>query len=351
MKPWIGVLVSLLVVTACLVACGDSDDGPGVRNAALLTSDTAEVKVSSGEDSKGDSDYNDAVPSFNIMCVLGGDGEISSVHMTFHPLAEGGVDHQELQVRLPSLAKAPVTRLGKQALLHDTVYITSEGTAERLCDDPNQALQEESVVDRREILEALESANAKTKGGPENIPLDALLLPDKGTQSNSRWNGLLELESRSNKAPSNNDASDLVARIALVVVGREGESSNDLNARRDAILNELSLRPEPSLLGEGLNQQPTNTNLCPSRRELMRNSHPHGPYALLIQLIRLGASSGLPEICFLGHDIGSQETEGYLVNSNRSLPMPRWGTTVYCQHPHGAIYLPEGSRCRDVNLD
>ena len=63
MKPWIGVLVSLLVATACLVACGDSDDGPGVRNAALLTSDTAEVKVSSEDDSKEDSDYNDMTTS------------------------------------------------------------------------------------------------------------------------------------------------------------------------------------------------------------------------------------------------------------------------------------------------
>ena len=80
MKLWIGVLVSLLVATACLVACGDSDDGPGVRNAALLTSDTTEVKVSSGDDSKGDSDYNDAVLSFNTACVLGGDGKIPSVH-------------------------------------------------------------------------------------------------------------------------------------------------------------------------------------------------------------------------------------------------------------------------------
>lgn len=350
MKLGIGLLVSLLMTTTCLLACGDSDDGSGVRNAALLTSDTAEVKVSSGNDPKEDSDYNDTAFSFNVMCVLGGDGEISSVHMTFYPLTKGAVDSLELQVRLPSLAKSPVTRLGKQAFLHDTVYITSEGTSERLCDDPDQVLQEESVANRRQILEALESAIAKAKGAPENIPLDELLLPDKETQGNSKWKEHLVLESGSNNASSDNDASDLVAAIDLVLVGREGESSNDLNARRDAILDELSLHPEPSLLGEGSNQQPTNTNLCPSRRELMRNSHPHGPYALLIQLIQLGASSGLPEICFLGHDIGSQETEDYLVNSNRPLPMPRWGAAVYCQHPHGAIYLPEGSSCRDLNL-
>ena len=351
MKFGIGLIVSLVVAATCLVACGDSDDGSGVRNAALLTSDTAEVKVSSGDDSKGDSDYNDTVLSFNIGCVLGGDGKISNVHITFRPSAEGGVHSQELQIRLPSLAKAPVTRLGSQAFLHDTVYITSERTVERLCDDPNQALQEESAADRRQILEALESANANAKGGPGNIPLDKLLLPTEETQSKRDRKQEFRAESGSNAVTSDNDGSDFVARIALVVVGREGESSNDLNARRDAILDELSLRPEPSLFGEGSNQQPANTNLCPSRRELMRNSHPHGPYRLHIELIQLGASSGLPEICFLGHDIGSQETEDSRINSNGSLPMPRWGATVYCQHPHGAIYLPEGSRCRDVNLD
>jgi hypothetical protein len=35
MKLWIGVLVSLLVATACLVACGDSDEGSSVRNLTL----------------------------------------------------------------------------------------------------------------------------------------------------------------------------------------------------------------------------------------------------------------------------------------------------------------------------
>ena len=51
MKLRIGLLVSLLVATACLVACGDSDDGSGVRNAALFSSETTEVEVSSRNDS------------------------------------------------------------------------------------------------------------------------------------------------------------------------------------------------------------------------------------------------------------------------------------------------------------
>ena len=55
-------------------------------------------------------------------------------------------------------------------------------------------MQEESAANRRQILEALESANAKAKGAPENIPLDELLLPDKETQGNSKWKKHLVLE-------------------------------------------------------------------------------------------------------------------------------------------------------------
>ncbi len=94
MKPWIGVLVSLLVATACLVACGDSDDGSSVRNASLLTSDTAEVKVSSGDDSKGDADYNDAVATFKLYCE-GGDKQVSAVAVvgTHGPVTGGAKDN------------------------------------------------------------------------------------------------------------------------------------------------------------------------------------------------------------------------------------------------------------------
>jgi len=350
MKLGIGLLISLLVATACLVACGDADNGPGVRNAALLTSDTTEVKVSSGDDSKGDSDYNDAVLSFNTACVLGGDGEIPSVYITFRLLPKGGIVSKGLQVRLPSLSTARVTKLGPHAFLHDTLYIASEGNAQRLCDDPDQALQAESEANRRQILEALESANAKAKGGSENIPLDKLLLPTEETQSKSIWKQVSRSGSESN---TDADVFDLTAKIELVVLGREDESPNDLNARRDAILDELSLRSEPSLLDEGSNQQPTNinTSLCPSRREAMRSSHPHGPYVLLIQIEEVGASNGFPEVCFLGHDTGLQTDELNDEELHPRPPTPRWGNQVYCNHPHGAIQLPEGGNCRDLNLE
>ena len=130
MKLGIGLLVSLLVATACLVACGDSDDGPGVRNAALLTSDTTEVKVSSGDDSKGDSDYNEATFQFKVVC-LADNGTVSTRVLGWTAVAHGGSVWNELHFRLPPLSKAPVTRLGPHAFIHDTLYITSEGTAER----------------------------------------------------------------------------------------------------------------------------------------------------------------------------------------------------------------------------
>ena len=88
MKPWIGVLVSLLVAAMCLVACGDSDDGSGVRNAALLTSATTEVKVPSSDDSKEDSDYNDAVASVKVVCAAG-DNQVSAVSVYIAPVAAG----------------------------------------------------------------------------------------------------------------------------------------------------------------------------------------------------------------------------------------------------------------------
>ena len=340
MKLGTGLLVSLLVATACLVACGDSDDGPGVRNAALLTSDTTEVKVSSGDDSKGDSDYNDVAFTFKSVCHWADNGTVSTRVLGWSAVAHGGSVWNELHFRLPPLSKAPVTRLGPHAFIHDTVYIASEGTAQRLCDDPNQALQEESEANRRQILEALESANAKAKGGPENIPLDKLLLPDKETPSDLIW-----AEESLSGSKSDKDLQDLSVYIELLVLGREGESSNDLNARREAILGELSLPLEPSLLDEGSSQQPINinTNLCPSRREAMRSSHPHGPYVLLIELKDV-AGWFVPQICLLGIDVDEYTAEG-LWAGNR---VPHWGSGVMCRHPHGSIYIPEGGRCSDL---
>ena len=102
MKLRIGLLVSLLVATACLVACGDSDDGSGVRNAALLASETTEVEVSSRNDSKGDSDYNDLVASYKVVCTAG-DNQISAVSVLLDPVALGAKDDLGLVIRLPKV--------------------------------------------------------------------------------------------------------------------------------------------------------------------------------------------------------------------------------------------------------
>ena len=133
MKPWIGVLVSLLVATACLVACGDSDDGPGVRNAALLTSDTAEVKVSSGDDSKGDADYNDTVVSFKVVCE-GADNQISAVIVTFAPAAGGAKDDLGLVIRLPKVDPGKIVEHNGNKVLAKTIYLTDEIFSVELCD-------------------------------------------------------------------------------------------------------------------------------------------------------------------------------------------------------------------------
>ena len=98
MKLGIGLLVSLLVATACLVACGDSDDGPGVRNAALLTSDTTEVKASSGDGSKGDSDYNDAM--FKSVCHWADNGTVSTRVLQLNPVAAGATLQNRVHLRL-----------------------------------------------------------------------------------------------------------------------------------------------------------------------------------------------------------------------------------------------------------
>ena len=342
MKLGIGLLVSLLVATACLVACGDSDDGPGVRNAALLTSDTTEAKVSSGDDSKGDSDYNDAM--VKSVCHWADNGTVSTRVLQWSPMAAGATLQNRVHFRLPPLSTARVTRLGPHAFIHDTLYITSEGTAQRLCADPNQPLQEESKANRRQILEALESANAKAKGGPENIPLDKLLLPDKETPSDLIW-----AEESLSGSKSDKDLVELSVYIELLVLGREGESSNDLNARREAILGELQLPLEPSLLDEGSSQQPinainTNFNLCPSRREAMRSSHPHGPYVLLIKLKHV-TGWFVPQICFLGLD---PEQWDPLTGLQHFRSIPYFGEGVTCRHPHGSIYIPEEGRCSDL---
>ena len=160
MKPWIGVLVSLLVATACLVACGDSDDGPGVRNAALLTSDTAEVKVSSGDDSKGDSDYNDTVVSVKLDCEWA-DNQISAVIVTFAPATGGAKYDLGLVIRLPKVDPGKIVEHNGNKAVAKTIYLTNESSSADLCE--NLESNSKAIVAEYEahLLAALESMKPK----------------------------------------------------------------------------------------------------------------------------------------------------------------------------------------------
>ena len=312
MKPWFGVLVSLLVVTACLVACGDSDDGFGVRNAAVLTSDAAEVKVSSGDDSKGDSDYNDSVASIKVICE-GGDNQISAVTVTLAPIAGGAKDNLDLVIRLPKVDPGKIVEHNGNKVLAKTIYLTDESSSADLCE--NLESNSKAIVAENEahLLAALESMKPK-KGQLAKGALEGLLLP-------SIPPGLLK------GAPDNSDAEarDITAEIQLVVIATEGEPTEELIARQQAIL--------------------TDIDICPSRIEAMRNSHPLGPFILQVRVLYVGSASA-PSKCGLG-----LEGRGVLdaVNEPDEMSLVAWGET--CRHPHGSIRIPEGSTCTAAGFE
>ena len=312
MKPWIGVLVSLLVATACLVACGDSDDGPGVRNAALLTSDTTEVKVSSGGDSKGDSDYNDSVVRSKVVCDWA-DNQISAFIMTFARATGGANDDLDLVIRLPKVDPGKIVEHNGNKVLAKTIYLTDESSSADLCE--NLESNSKAIVAENEahLLAALESMKPKKDQLAEGA-LEDLLLPST-----------LSKLPKGKPDDSDADASDLDALIQLVVIAREGEPTAELIARQQAIL--------------------TDIDICPSRIEVMRNSHPLGPFNLQVEVLSVGSASA-PSKCGLG-----LEGRGVLdaVNGRDDMSLMAWGET--CRHPHGSIRIPEGSTCTAAGFE
>ena len=312
MKPWFGVLVSLLVVTACLVACGDSDDGSGVRNAAVLTSDTAEVKVSSGDDSKGDSDYNDPVASIKVICV-GDDNQISAVTVTLAPIAEGAKDKMDLVIRLPKVDPGKIVEHNGNKVLAKTIYLTDESSSADLCE--NLESNSKAIVAENEahLLAALESM----KPQKDQLTKEALedLLPP------STPPGLLK------GAPDDSDADarDITAQIQLVVIATEGEPTEELIARQQAIL--------------------TDIDICPSRIEAMRNSHPLGPFILQVRVLYVGSASA-PSKCGLGLE---GRGVSHAVHAPDDMSAMTWGET--CRHPHGSISIPGGSTCAAAGFE
>ena len=165
MKFRIGLLVSLLVAAACLVACGDSDDGSGVRNAALLASETTEVEVSSRNDSKGDSDYNDLVASYKVVCTAG-DNQISAISVLLDPLAEGAKDDLGLVIRLPKVDPGKIVEHNGNKVLAKTIYLGDESSSADLCENlesNSRAIVAENEANLLSALEAMKSQSVVQK--------------------------------------------------------------------------------------------------------------------------------------------------------------------------------------------
>ena len=312
MKFRIGLLVSLLVAAACLVACGDSDDGSGVRNAALLASETTEVEVSSRNDSKGDSDYNDLVASYKLVCTAG-DNQISAISVLLDPLAEGAKDDLGLVIRLPKVDPGKIVEHNGNKVLAKTIYLGDESSSADLCEDLESNSRAIIAENEAHLLAALESMKPQkdqlTKGA-----LEDLLLP-------STPPGLLK------GAPDDSDDErrDITALIQLVVIAGEGEPSAELIARQQAIL--------------------TDIDICPSRIEAMRNSHPLGPYNLQVQVLSVGSASA-PSKCGLGL-VGRGVLDA--INERDDMSAMTWGEI--CRHPHGVIQIPEGITCAAAGFE
>ena len=128
-------------------------------------------------------------------------------------------------------------------------------------------------------------------------------------------------------APDDSDAEarDITAEIQLMVIAREGEPTEELIARQQAILAAI--------------------DICPSRIEAMRNSHPLGPFNLQIRVLSVGSASA-PSKCGLG-----LEGRGVLgaVDVPDDMSAMTWGEI--CRHPHGSIRIPEGSTCTAAGFE
>ena len=310
MKLGIGLLVSLLMTTTCLLACGDSDDGSGVRNAALLTSDTTEVKVSSGDGWKEDSDYNDLVASFKVVCTAG-DNQISAVSVLLAPAAEGAKDDLGLVIRLPKVGPGKIVEHNGNKVLAKTIYLGDETSSTDLCENlesNSRAIIAENEANLLSVLEVLKSQKND--------------LPDTKLQDSLLSQFLLSAEDLPGALASDSDINDLTARIELVVIAREGEPKAELIARQQAIISAI--------------------DICPSRIEAMRNSHPLGPFNLKVEVLSIG-SAYAPSKCALG-------LQGRVLNGPADQVSPiAWGEI--CRHPHGVIQIPEGITCEAAGFE
>ena len=314
MKLQIGLFVSLLVTTTCLVACGGPDDGSRVRNAALMTSDTTEVKVSSGDDSKEDSDYNDLVASAKVVCTAG-DNQISAILVLLAPVAEGAKDDLDLVIRLPKVDPGKIVEHNGNKVLAKTIYLGDETSSTDLCENLESNSRAIIAENEANLLSVLEVTKSQKNDLPDTKLQDSLL---------SQF--LLSAEDLPGALASDSDINDLTARIELVVIAREGEPKAELIARQQAIISAI--------------------DICPSRIEAMRNSHPLGPFNLQVQVLSIG-SAYAPSKCAL--ELEGRDVLGAVNQPADQVSPIAWGEI--CRHPHGVIHIPEGITCEAAGFE
>lgn len=303
------LLLLLLTGSVFIAGCGESDSETSMRNLLLVDEATASSEVSKDSPTQDD-DYNDPVASSKMVCVVG-DNQVSTVSVALAPVVAGAKNDQGLVIRLPKVGPGKTVEHNGNKVLTKTIYLTNESTSADLCENLKPNLRAIVAENEAHLLAALESAKPQKGQLPKGALEDLLspstppkLLHEPPIESNA---GLYEVN----------------AAIQLVVLAKEGEPTAELTARQQAIL--------------------TAINICPSRIEAMRNSHPLGPFALRVKVLSV-SGVGLPSKCLLG--LGELD---HVSVSPTSMGGVTWGEI--CGHPHGTIRIPEGSSCAAAGFE
>lgn len=305
-----GVALSMVVIFG-FAGCGGSDSETRIRNSLAVDQATVSSEVSKGASSK-DADYNDPVASIKMVCAVG-DNQISAVSINLAPLAKGAENEVGLAIRLPKVDSGKIVEHKDTRVLTKTIYLTDERNSTDLCENLKSNSRAIVAENEAHLLAALGSLKPQKDQLPKGA-LENLLPPFVPPK-------LLK------RAPINSDADthDIAAQIELVVPARGGEPTAELIARQQAIL--------------------TAIDICPSRIEEMRNSHPLGPFALRVLVVSIG-SAYAPSKCGLGlsGESGAINSESW-ETENRTV----WGEV--CAHPHGSIRILEGSSCAAAGFE
>ena len=300
-----------LIGSVFIAGCGASGSETRMRNSLLV-----DEAVSSGEVSKDsaaqDADYNDPVASVKVICTAA-DNQFSSASIALTPISKGATDHLGLIIRLPKVDPGKIVEHGGNKLLAKTIYLGDESTSADLC--ANLKFNSKSIVAENEanLLALLEDMKSQKND-----------LPDTELQNSLLRKFLLSIEDSPGAMTPDSDIDNLTAQIELAIFAVEGESTAELIARQQEIL--------------------TAIDICPSRIETMRNSHPLGPFILRIEILSIG-SAYAPAKCGLG----LRDDQGFVNRSENPMSRVTWGGI--CRHAHGSIRIPEGSTCAAAGFE